>query len=143
MANQLTFSTGLVEYELNGRVTVAFNPTDADFIERIFDSFDELDRRQEGYSAEIEAQTDNAGVFVVARRMDSEMRVVIDAALGDGVAEGVFGAMNVYALADGLPVWCNLMLAIIDEMDSGFAREKKASNPRVQKYLAKYKRNKK
>lgn len=143
MANQLTFSTGLVEYELNGRVTVAFNPTDADFIERIFDSFDELDRRQEGYSAEIEAQTDNAGVFAVARRMDSEMRVVIDAALGDGVAEGVFGAMNVYALADGLPVWCNLMLAIIDEMDSGFAREKKASNPRVQKYLAKYKRNKK
>lgn len=140
MANQLTFSTGLVEYNINDRVTVAFNPTDASFIERIFDSFDELDRRQEGYSAEIAAQTDNAGVFAVARRMDGEMRAVIDAALGDGVADGVFGTMNVYALADGLPVWCNLMLAIIDEMDTSFAREKKASNSRVQKYLAKYKR---
>ncbi len=141
---KIEFNTGLVEYEINGQAKVVFNPTDAGFIERIFDAFDELDRQQEAYSAEIEAQTDNAGVFRVARKMDSEMRARIDAAFGaPGTAEAVFGGVNVYALADGLPVWCNLMLAVIDEMDTGFAREKKASNPRVQKYLAKYNRRKK
>lgn len=28
------------------------------------------------------------------------------------------------ALANGLPVWANLMLAVIDEMDAGFDLEK-------------------
>ena len=30
----LSFSDGLEEYSLNGRVTVRFNPTDASFLER-------------------------------------------------------------------------------------------------------------
>ena len=50
----------------------------------------------------------------------------------------LFGGMNVYALANGLPVWCNLMLAVMDEIDSSFAREQKATNPKLQKYLNKY-----
>lgn len=138
---KIEFNTGLVAYDINDRAKVVFNPTDAAFIERVFSSFDELDRRQEQYSAEIAAQTDNAGVFDVARRMDGEMRGLIDGAFGEaGVAEAIFGGVNVYALADGLPIWCNLMLSVIDEMDTSFAREKKASNPRVQKYLAKYKK---
>lgn len=73
--------------------------------------------------------------------VDADTRKILrERGLGESRDAAVFGTMNVYALADGLPVWCNLMLAIIDEMDSSFAREKKASNPRVQKYLAKYKR---
>lgn len=46
--------------------------------------------------------------------------------------------MNVYALANGLAVWCNLMLAVMDEVDSTYAREQKATNPRIAKYTAKY-----
>ena len=48
--------------------------------------------------------------------------------------------MNVYAMADGLPVWCNLMLAVMDEIDTSFAREQKRMNPRIAKYTAKYHR---
>ena len=49
-----------------------------------------------------------------------------------------FNTPNVYAMADGLPVWCNLLFAIMDEIDTSFAREQKATNPRIQKYTAKY-----
>ena len=141
MAN-IRFDTGLVEHTLNDKVTVAFNPTDLTFIEKVFTTFDELDKKQEAYNARVEEQTDNAGVFRVARDMDAEMRGIIDAVFGVEVCSALFGGLNVYALAGGLPLWCNLMLAIIDEMDSTFAKEKKAANPRMQKYLAKYKKSK-
>lgn len=59
-------------------------------------------------------------------------------AFGDAVCDVLFGGMNVYALANGLPVWCNLMLDVMDEIDSSFAREQKATNPKLQKYLNKY-----
>ena len=39
-----------------------------------------------------------------------------------------------------LDVWTNFLLALMDETDSAFAREQKATNPRIQKYTAKYRR---
>ena len=48
--------------------------------------------------------------------------------------------MNLYAMADGLHVWTNFLLALMDETDSAFAREQKATNPRIQEYTAKYRR---
>ena len=48
--------------------------------------------------------------------------------------------MNVYALADGLPVWCNLMLAVIDQIDTTFSREQKRTNPRIAKYTDRWKK---
>ena len=46
--------------------------------------------------------------------------------------------MDASALADGLPVWANLIMAIIDTFDDEFAQEKKKKNPRLAKYTAKY-----
>ena len=46
--------------------------------------------------------------------------------------------MNVYALADGLPVWANLMLAILDQVDATMTREKLRTNSRIQKYTERW-----
>ncbi len=136
----LQFDTGLVTYDLNGAVQVTFNPTDSAFVERLFHTFDALDRKQDAYKAEVEKAAGSREIFDIARRRDEEMRVMIDEALGQPVCGALFGGMNVYAMADGLPVWCNLMLALMDEIDTSFAREQKATNPRIQKYTAKYHR---
>ena len=72
--------------------------------------------------------------------MDEEMRDIIQEVFCFDVCGAVFGDMNVYALADGLPVWCNLMLSVMDEIDTTFAREQKAQNPRISKYTKKYHR---
>ena len=135
---ELNFSTGLVPFTINGKCEISFNPTDSAFVERLFNAFDTLDNKQEDYKRQIEKAAGNRSVFEVARQLDAEMRDIVDGALGSGVCTQLFGEMNVYALAEGLPVWCNLMLAIMDEVDTGFAREQKKTNPRIQKYTAKY-----
>lgn len=136
--NTLNFDTGLITFLVNGKVEVSFNPTDSAFVERFFDTFDALDRKQEAYKAEAYKIADNREVFALARRRDAEMREMIDGIFQQPVCADLFGGMNVYSLADGLPVWCNFLLAVLDQIDSAIAREKKATNPRIAKYTAKY-----
>ncbi len=134
----LQFETGLVSYSLNGKIEVTFNPTDAAFVETLFNAFSELDRRQEEYKTIVESSTDNKAVFEAARKADADMRETINTVFGTDVCTPLFGGMNVYAMAGGLPAWANLLLAVMDEIDTGFAREQKATNPRLEKYLKKY-----
>lgn len=140
--HELNIATGLKEYNINGKCTVLFNPTDLNFINRVFDAFNELDKKNEEYRKAVENETDGVKIFKIARTMDADMRQMIDSALGCDVCSPVFGDISVYASADGLPLWANLMLAIIDEMDDAFAAEKKASNPRIKKYTDKFSKRK-
>lgn len=135
---ELNFETGLVTYSLNGKCEVSFNPTDSNFVERLYATFEELDKKQEAYKRELEQLPDKRKVFDCARERDAEMRGMLDGVFGAPVSDALFGEMNVYAVAGGLPVWCNLMLAVMDEIDTTFTREQKATNPRIAKYTAKY-----
>lgn len=135
---ELNFETGLVEYKINGGTTVRFNPTDSNFVKRLFAAYETLDGKQDFYKRRVETMADKREVFVFAKEQDEEMRGIIDGLFDEPVSEGIFGAMNVYALADGLPVWCNLMFAVMDEVDTGFAREQKATNPRLEVYRKKW-----
>ena len=137
---ELSIGTGVVTYSLNGACEVSFNPTDSVFIEKLFNAFDTLDKRQESYKDEVSKNADKRELFVIARKMDGEMREIINDVFDEDVCSALFGDMNVYALSDGLPVWANLMLTIMDEIDTTFAREQKATNPRISKYTKKYQR---
>lgn len=137
---ELNFETGLVTYDLNGKCEVSFNPTDSNFVERLYTAFEELDKKQEGYKAQVDKMADKKEIFEFARERDAEMRTIIDGVFDAPVSDALFGGMNVYAVAGGLPVWCNLMLAVMDESDTTFAREQKSTNSRIAKYTAKYKR---
>lgn len=135
---EIKFETGLVTYNINGVCEICFNPTDSAFVERLFNAFDTLDKKQEAYSDEISKIADKRKIFDIARERDAEMRTMIDEIFSVPVCDALFGKMNVYAMADGLPAWCNLMLAVMDEVDTSFARERKKTDPRIAKYTAKY-----
>lgn len=137
---ELQFDTGLVSYNLNGGVEVAFDPTDTFFIARVFSTFDLLEEKQQEYDKGRKSVKSNRELFELSKKMDAEMREAIDAAFGKPVCEDLFGWMNVYAIADGLPVWCNLIFAIIDLFDEAVTRETAKTNPRLEKYLKKYHR---
>ena len=117
---------------------MSFNPTDSNCVERLYSAFEELDKKQEGYKAQVEKMADKREIFDFARERDTEMRGIIDGVFEAPVSDAVFGGMNVYAVAGGLPVWANLILAIMDEIDTTFTREQKLTNPRISKYAAKY-----
>lgn len=137
----LNFSTGVKEYNINGRYTVRFNPTDIKFIDRVFTAFDELDKRHEEYRARISEETNNAEVFSIAREIEKVTRSTIDSVFGDGASNAIFEDVSVLAGdGDGLPLWAVFLLTIIDVMDEAFTAEKKATNPRLQKYIKKYQR---
>ena len=140
--SEIRFSTGVQSYRLNDAVEVFFNPTDSSFAEHLFSTFNDLEKKQESYKAELETllKQDKSKIFDFMRERDAEMREMIDSVFGMPVCEPLFGHLNVYAMADGLPVWCNLMLSVMDELDSSYAREQKLMNPRVEKYMTKYKK---
>lgn len=139
----LNFDSGVVTYYLNGKCEVSFNPTDSNFVERIYTAFNDLDKKQDEYKSRIEKMADKKEIFEFARERDAEMRTIIDGVFDASVCDAVFGGMNIYAMASGLPAWVNLMLAVMDECDTTFAREQKATNPRIAKYTAKWSKYKK
>ena len=137
---ELSFANGVQEYTVHGvkgDVIIRFNPTDGTFIQRLYNAFDTLDKKQDKYVDEVQKCGDRVEIFNIADRRDKEMREIIDAVFGAHIADDLFGGMNVYALAEGVPVWCNFMLAVMDEIDNTFSREQKFTNPRIKKYLDK------
>lgn len=137
---QFEFETGVKTYDLNKKVTVDFNPADTEFAKAIFDAFDEMDKLQEGMRAEVEKCPVTKEVFEIYRKYDKQMREKIDGIFGKPICEPLFGKMSLFAIADGLPVWANLMLAVMNEIETTLDAARKASEERIKKYTNKYKK---
>lgn len=137
--NTLNFSTGVKTFAVNdGAVEISYNPTDPIFVERVYDVF--LSTAEKYEAGKDQTFEDNKAFFEYARQRDREVHEGIDGLFGDGVSDGVFGGVSSYAMADGLPLWCNFLLAIIDTVPTELSAQIKASKPRVEKYLKKYHR---
>ena len=130
MAKALDFDKGLVEYEVNGDYTFSFNPTDEGFVAGMEEALGAL----EGLQGRIAGDKS----FAAFRELDAEMRAIIDGLLGDGASEALFGGMNCYAIADGLPVWMNLFLALMDEVAEAYEREFGKTDARFKAHEEKY-----
>ena len=135
---QINFDLGLNEYDLGGKVTVKFNPTDVSFLEKLSDSFQYLDLIQEEIKLSREEVTDEKDVYNLAKNLDAKMRDIINALFGQDMCTPLFGEMNLFSSAGGLPVWANLMLAIADEVQASMDSELKQREARIRKYTEKY-----
>lgn len=140
MAELIKFDSGVQEFSLNDCVTVSFCPTDLEFVERLFNTLERLDKKQENYKSLAESTETNADLFDLAHKMDTETRGEINDLFGTDVCTPLWGGGNVFALAGGFPRWANLLFAIVDQLDSEFVKEQKKTNPRLEKYIKKYKR---
>lgn len=139
--NTLNIDLGVQEYTLNDSCTISFNPTDASFIGRLYDAFDILAKEQEAYEAKIKELTDAKALLEFMMQEDGKMRKTIDSVFNVPVSDAVFGEMNCFALSSGgLPVWSNLLLAVLDCCEAD-ARQKTAQTSKtMDKYLKKYHR---
>ena len=134
---ELNFDTGLVTYKVNGGADITFNPADVAFVKRLFATFDGLSERQEAIEFE-NGDVTGSELFALVERRDREMRAKIDEVFAEPVSDKVLGKASVYALAGGLPLWCNFLMAVIDEIDASIEDAQKLASPRVAKYMAKY-----
>lgn len=135
---ELKFDTGLVTYALNGKCEVSFNPADRVFTEKFTDAFEALGQIQDEYNTKGKLMEPGKEVFELARERDAKMQKIIDDLFAAPVCESVFGDMSVCALADGFPIWLNLMLAVTDEIDRNLDETPVKADPRVKKYTDKY-----
>lgn len=135
----LNISTGVVTYVLNDNVEVSFNPTDANFVERLYDLSQSMDGLQEKYEKRFSDDSDMTAKFVEFRNIDADMRNLIDETFGKEICKPLFGDLNVFALADDMPLWLNLIFAIMDEVNAATGSTTKV-NAKIEKYTAKYRR---
>ncbi len=135
----LIVDTGLVEYRLNDKVSVHFNPTDVVFLEKLTSALEKLDALQEELNA-VRSTLTEADIFPFAKEQDKKMRAVLDALFDVPVCEALFGSMNLYASAGGFPVWANLILAVYEEVETAMQGELTAREQRIAKYVDKYRK---
>ncbi|MCI8594897.1 MAG: hypothetical protein HFF09_06540 [Oscillospiraceae bacterium] len=141
-AKQLQFDTGVITYNINGKVELSFNPADVSFIERLYGVVEELDRKQEKYKKTVEEAKDTKEVFEISRKIDGEMREALDGVFNQPVCGALFDGMSIYAVSTetGLPVWVNFILAILDESDASMTGAEGRARDRLKKYTSKYHR---
>lgn len=135
----LNFDTGIVTYSLNDKCEISINPTDSSFVNKVADTFEKIEAIGEACSKELNPE-EPAKLFALCEKRNTETRKLIDELLGDSVCNAVFGDMDVFALANGLPVWQNLFFAVLEEMDTSVLSEKSKTKARLEKYTSKYRR---
>lgn len=137
---ELKFETGLQEFRINGACTIAVNPTDTSFLSRYYDLIDKLDGLQDEKQAAYKEGMDNREVFRICLECDNKINAAIDSFFGAQVSENCFQGISPSAWANGAPLWMNLLLVIFDEISAQAEQQQAAHNPRMAKYLAKYKK---
>ena len=125
---ELCFDTGVVEYQVNGGYVLRFNPADTNFVRRLHDLFEELGQEQQA----------EGGVFEALEKKDAAMRERLDGLFGPGTCQAVFGELGLYALAGGLPLWANFLLAVLEEVESAVDAQQQAASPRVAYYMERF-----
>ena len=102
-------------------VEVIFMPEDRAYREAFGALVCELDAMQEAmYRAQKKYRhgSRNAGrkMYEISTGTDAEMRAKLDALLGGGICNAIFGTIRVMALADHAPLWFNLIEGLYSSM---------------------------
>ena len=134
---ELKIETGKQQYNLGGKVTVEFSPTDMDFVEKAVGVFLHGMKKQDDIEAEL-GTADPDTIFEIAHRRDKEMRDMVDDLFGVEGCTPLFGTMNTFARDNGFPLWANVISAVLDECFDNLPEESKAAQQRIEKYTKKY-----
>ena len=134
---ELTLDDGLICLSINGKSETIFNPTDIGFVEKVFNCIEAMDGKQEYFEKRMR-NAEPHEVFQIAREADAEMRELLDGVMGAGTCAAQFGNVSVYAYADGLPLWANMLFAIVDRCEGDIVKQQKLTHSRLEKYTSKY-----
>lgn len=141
----ISFSSGLKKYTFEGdggSVEVSFNPTDATVLERISTAFERLDDAQREYEGRLGTLKTSKEIFAAVHEMDDLARATIDGIFEQPVSETLYGDVSMISITDGVPLWADFLLIVVELMDDSSGKEAKKKNPRLEKYINRYKQAK-
>lgn len=102
-------------FDINGKITVSFDPDDKEFAARVFDTLSTLNRLHGTFKRKC-GQIEPREVYDLSVQTDSAMRQVIDTLFDMPVCGALFTDSTAYAAAGGSPLWFNLMEGIVNEL---------------------------
>lgn len=137
---KLNIDLGIKEYELCDGLTISFNPTDMELLNKIMECFQELQAEEETRRARIAKITDYKEMYEEYAEMDRLFREKLNDLFGKDICTPLIGDINIYARGNGLPIWANIIIAIIDEFDDSIKEQDKIGKARIDKYTKKYHR---
>ena len=110
----LNYTAGKREYTLPGGGVIWFDPCDSEFANRVIlavRNCQEIQKRfpQNGF-ADLDEQ------LACIQNINDDIRREIDNAFGDQVADKACCGSSPTSISDGLPVWMNFLMAVIDEI---------------------------
>ena len=142
---EIKLDLGVRKFNLGGKVSVEFNPTDLNFLEKLMDIIADLDSKQSEYEAKVKNIDVNGGLpaaqdfFDIVHDAETYMRGRLDDLFGAQVSEPLLGNMSIYARnTDGLPIWLGILFATFDQMEVANTQADKDAAKRIQKYTNKY-----
>ena len=131
----IKINTGAKEFNFDGKVSIWINPTDPVFIGKMRETFQDLQKKQD----EVKEKLDNAeDIFEVCVQIDAEMREALLKLFGKDIVTPLVGDMNVYALADGMPIWAQILISLMDGIESYVAEENEKASEKIKAYTEKY-----
>lgn len=142
--NTLSLDLGIQEFKITDDFSIRFNPSDIRFVERLFNTFEEIERIHTDAFTRLDAGAESTGeVFDALNEAEKTIREKIDGLFGAPLCEHIFydpeiGELSVFAASDGMHLWMNLFFELLDHVDTTVIKEEKRSNPRMEAILAKY-----
>ena len=133
---ELNFQTGQKTYTVNGGAQITFEPADVKFANAVIAAFGHCFDISKAANITKDMSLDES--YEATVKLESDIREEINRAFGYDVCTKVFPNMSAIAVADGLPVWANFIMAIVDEIDSNVFEGQANGRQRVQKYIDKY-----
>ncbi len=138
----LNIDSGIKTFTINGEVEVSFNPADTGFLTQLREALKSLDALSEEYRKKVHDLPDDdiEQAFDLACERDEKQRAVINGIFEKDVCGPVFKRMHIDSpSADGLPLWAEFILAIMDECGSvNVAALSKKGSAKLNKYIKKY-----
>lgn len=139
--NDIVFETGVIEASVNGSERkIRFNPADVGFMETLYSLIAKVEAIDKEAQTKRAKTDDPVKIFDSYRNSDKKMKDAVDAVFGDGFCDDVFGGIRLMALADGLTVLENFILAVMDQMDDTVKDSLSKRDDRISKYTEKYRR---
>lgn len=132
----LNYTAGKRQYTLPSGAVIHFDPCDSEFANKIIVAVRNCNKIQNSFPKEPFTDLDEQLNFI--QKMNGDIREEIDKAFGEPVCEKACCGSSPISLSDGLPVWMNFLMAVIDEIDANMPEGEKRSRARVQQYMDKY-----
>lgn len=129
MAEKLIFDDGIVAFEVNGKETLRFNPSDPNVYKRFKDVADQVVDMESDYTEKVKAAADGLAVIDLMAEYDRVVKERLSYVFGaDNDFDRILGGVNLMAIGqNGERIVTNVFAALKPILEAGVQEHRKSA----------------